>query len=43
MKRATLTVALLATAVFAGSAQAAWEPDKPVEFIVTVRARRRHR
>jgi putative tricarboxylic transport membrane protein len=38
MKRATLTVALLASAVFAGSAQAAWVPDKPVEFIVTAGA-----
>ena len=38
MKKATLTVALLATAVFAGSAQAAWVPDKPVEFIVTAGA-----
>lgn len=38
MKKSTLTVALLATAVFAGSAQAAWVPDKPVEFIVTAGA-----
>lgn len=34
MKKATLTVALLAGALFAGAAQAAWVPDKPVEFIV---------
>ncbi len=34
MKKATLTVALLAGAMFAGAAQAAWVPEKPVEFIV---------
>jgi putative tricarboxylic transport membrane protein len=34
MKKVTLTVALLASAVCVGSAQAAWAPDKPVEFIV---------
>jgi len=38
MKRTTLTVALLASAVFAGSVHAAWAPDKPVEFIVTAGA-----